>query len=141
MCEKIGPKAEKVPQARAQTCAEGGRLVSLLDELYSKVWIVRPETLAMMIAVVERTEVTPQLVAAAMHWDPAKQEAAVYAHELQIPITVCHLPPGSSTSPQEYGFPSSPPRAANSHSASVGKRLPAQWAYATTSFQQTWTTG
>ena len=35
-------------------------------------------------------------------------------------------PPGSSSSPQGKTAPSSPPRAAYSHSASVGSRLPAQ---------------
>ena len=34
-------------------------------------------------------------------------------------------PPGVSSSPQAYSAPSSPPRAANSHSASVGSIMPA----------------
>ena len=50
-------------------------------------------------------------------------------------------PPGSSSSPQGYAFPSSPPRAANSHSASVGSRAPAQAQYASASCHETWTTG
>ena len=39
-------------------------------------------------------------------------------------LAMC-LPPGVNSSPQAYSAPSSPPRAANSHSASVGKSLPA----------------
>src|SRR6185312_6073153 len=38
-------------------------------------------------------------------------------------------------------LPSSPPRAARSHSASVGRRLPAHLQWATASTQATWTTG
>src|SRR4051812_26742586 len=34
------------------------------------------------------------------------------------------LPPGANSLPQEYVMPSSPPRAANSHSASDGSSLP-----------------
>ena len=37
-------------------------------------------------------------------------------------------PPGLNSSPQANSAPSSPPRAANSHSASVGSSLPAHWA-------------
>ena len=37
-------------------------------------------------------------------------------------------PPGANSSPQANSAPSSPPRAANSHSASVGSSLPAQFA-------------
>src|SRR5215218_10280982 len=53
----------------------------------------------------------------------------------------CGRSSANGSSPQTYFFPASPPRAANSHSASVGSRLPAHWAYATASSQETWTTG
>src|SRR5581483_6114589 len=53
-----------------------------------------------------------------------------------------HTPPApGGSSPQTYGLRSSPPRAANSHSASVGSRFPAHLQYASASCQQTWTTG
>src|SRR3954453_4850867 len=51
------------------------------------------------------------------------------------------LPPGVNSSPQAYSAPSSPPRAANSHSASVGKSLPAQREYVSASANDTCTTG
>jgi hypothetical protein len=50
-------------------------------------------------------------------------------------------PPGSSASPQGKWCCASPPRAANSHSASVGSRVPLQSQYARASFHDTWTTG
>ena len=50
-------------------------------------------------------------------------------------------PPGVRSSPQAYRACSSPPRAAYSHSASVGSRFPDQAAYSLASFQETWTTG
>ena len=50
-------------------------------------------------------------------------------------------PPGSSSSPHGNALASSPPRAARSHSASVGSRVAAHALYATASFQETWTTG
>src|SRR5437764_711634 len=53
----------------------------------------------------------------------------------------CGLALENGSSPQTYFLPSSPPRAANSHSASVGSRLPAHFAYATASSQEAWTTG
>ncbi len=43
--------------------------------------------------------------------------------------------------PQTNSAPESPPRAANSHSASVGRRLPAHDAYAAASSHETCTTG
>src|SRR3954466_2493181 len=50
-------------------------------------------------------------------------------------------PLGTGSSPQVYVAPSRPPRAANSHSASVGSDLPAQAAYASASSGVMWTTG
>src|SRR5882757_8550832 len=50
-------------------------------------------------------------------------------------------PPGVNSLPQANSLSSRPPRAANSHSASVGRSLPAQLAYAAASAQETWTTG
>src|SRR3978361_405507 len=52
-----------------------------------------------------------------------------------------HRRPGRSSSPQGKRAPASPPRAAYSHSASVGSRVPAQRQYACASSQDTWTTG
>src|SRR5579871_414850 len=51
------------------------------------------------------------------------------------------LPRGVSSSPHGNLARSRPPRAARSHSASVGSRLPAQLAYAVASFHDTCTTG
>src|SRR5688572_9609537 len=48
---------------------------------------------------------------------------------------------GGGSSPQLNRLPSRPPRAANSHSASVGRRLPAHRAYAMASSHDTCTTG
>src|SRR5215813_11469356 len=56
-------------------------------------------------------------------------------------VLAIDLPPGVKSSPQTYSAPSSPPRAANSHSASVGSVLPAHVAYASTSSNATCTTG
>src|SRR5215469_5490599 len=56
-------------------------------------------------------------------------------------VLAIHSPPGLNSSPQANSAPSSPPRAASSHSASVGTALPAQLAYAATSAQATCTTG
>ena len=50
-------------------------------------------------------------------------------------------PSTSSPSPQGRRLPGSPPRAAYSHCASVGRRFPAQRQYAAASFQETCTTG
>src|SRR6266540_2959156 len=50
-------------------------------------------------------------------------------------------PPGSSSSPHGNAFALSPPRAANSHSASVGSLALAQAQYAFASSQETCTTG
>ena len=50
-------------------------------------------------------------------------------------------PSGLNVSPQTNSAPSSPPRAANSHSASVGRSFPAHWAYAAASANATCTTG
>ena len=50
-------------------------------------------------------------------------------------------PPGSSSAPHGNGFPLNPPRAAYSHSASVGSRSPAQAQYSCASDHDTWTTG
>ena len=50
-------------------------------------------------------------------------------------------PPGRASSPQVNAVPSRPPRAAYSHSASVGSRPPAQAAYACASSWATCTTG
>ena len=50
-------------------------------------------------------------------------------------------PPGSSSSPQGNAVPAAPPRAAYSHSASVGRRVPDHAQYATESPHDTWTTG
>ena len=55
-------------------------------------------------------------------------------------LLICR-PSGVNSSPQGKSACSSPPRAANSHSASVGRRLPAQAANAAASFHDTWTTG
>ena len=46
--------------------------------------------------------------------------------ERALPGVGLCMPPGVSSSPQANSAPSSPPRAANSHSASVGSALPAQ---------------
>ena len=51
------------------------------------------------------------------------------------------MPSGSRSSPQGKWWPSSGPRAARSHSASVGSRSSAQSQYATASYQLTCTTG
>src|SRR5262249_21517817 len=56
-------------------------------------------------------------------------------------VLVMTLPRRRNSSPQAYVVWSSPPRAACSHSASVGNRLSAQSAYACASSQPTWTTG
>ena len=50
-------------------------------------------------------------------------------------------PSGSRSPPQTNRWPSAPARAARSHSASVGSRLPAHSANAVASYQETWTTG
>ena len=50
-------------------------------------------------------------------------------------VLAIHCPPGVISSPQAYSAPSRPPRAANSHSASVGTCLPTHCAYASTSAQ------
>ena len=50
-------------------------------------------------------------------------------------------PPGSSSAPHGERLPSRPPRAAYSHSASVGSRPPAHAQYAAASFHDTCTTG
>src|SRR4051794_38978468 len=50
-------------------------------------------------------------------------------------------PAGANSSPQAKTAPSRPPRAARSHSASVGSDLPAHVAYASASSGATWTTG
>src|SRR5271154_1754007 len=47
----------------------------------------------------------------------------------------------ASSSPHVNLFPSRPPRAANSPSASVGSSLPAHFAKASASSKETWTTG
>src|SRR3954468_17015040 len=52
-----------------------------------------------------------------------------------------YFPPGVSSSPQEKVFPLNPPRAAYSHSASVGNRFPAQAANAVASFHDICKTG
>src|SRR5262249_25756618 len=59
------------------------------------------------------------------------------------PCQILHRwrPPGVKSSPQGYIFCSRPPRAAYSHSASVGRRLPAQRQYSVASFQETCVTG
>ena len=51
------------------------------------------------------------------------------------------VPFGTSSSPHANRAPSSPPRAAYSHSASVGSDLPAHVAYASASSYATCTTG
>src|SRR6478672_7398251 len=43
-------------------------------------------------------------------------------------VLAIHFPSGRNSSPQTYVFPDRTPRAANSNSASVGKRLPAHFA-------------
>ena len=68
------------------------------------------------------------------------------SHVLRNGNSPCHQlasssPPGDRSSPQAYSAPSIPPRAARSHSASVGNSLPAQVAYAVASSKATWTTG
>ena len=50
-------------------------------------------------------------------------------------------PPGSRSSPHGNAVPARPPRAAHSHSASVGRRVPVQRQYATASCHETCTTG
>ena len=50
-------------------------------------------------------------------------------------------PAGASSSPHTYSAASSPPRAAHSHSASVGRVLPDQAAKAAASSKAIWTTG
>src|SRR5262249_49111600 len=56
-------------------------------------------------------------------------------------VLAIHSPPGLNSPPHANSAPSSPPRAASSHSASLGMALPAQSAYAATSAQPTCTTG
>src|SRR4029079_3062272 len=50
-------------------------------------------------------------------------------------------PSGINSLPHAYSAPSSPPRAANSHSAAVGSDFPLHRAYASPSAYATWTTG
>ncbi len=56
-------------------------------------------------------------------------------------VLATHFPLGRNPSPRTYIFPDKPPRAANSNSASVGKRLPAHFEYASASGYAIWTTG
>jgi hypothetical protein len=54
--------------------------------------------------------------------------ARFWVREAALPGVGHVRPPGVNSSPQANSAPSSPPRAANSHSASVGRSLPAQCA-------------
>jgi hypothetical protein len=51
------------------------------------------------------------------------------------------FPSGVNSDPHGYVCCANPPRAANSHSASVGNRFPAHAAYAAASFHDTCVTG
>jgi len=61
----------------------------------------------------------------------------------KVPCQMLHIhrPRGVSSSPHAKRARSRPPRAAYSHWASLGSRFPAQAAYASASYQETWTTG
>ena len=74
---------------------------------------------------------------------PTKPSATrVVAGNVALPHVHAVLAAGFEVVPPgEDALPSSPPRAACSHSASVGSRLPAQRQYAVASFHDTWTTG
>lgn len=61
-------------------------LAHILGLLYDRPWCILPDTLAVFIAIAERQSVAPEIVAAALHFDPARRETAVYAHQLQIPL-------------------------------------------------------
>src|SRR5262249_32754175 len=54
--------------------------------------------------------------------------SGVLPRELTLPAVALRSFVENGSSPQTYVFPSKPPRAANSHSASVGNRLPAHFA-------------
>lgn len=51
----------------------------LLAELYAVPWAIRPEALSAIIQFLERDDLTPEVLARAMHFDPAAQAAAVKA--------------------------------------------------------------
>src|SRR4029079_4427387 len=73
---------------------------------------------------------------------PSKPSSFVFCHgNSPCQLLAIALPSGKCSSPQAKTAASSPPRAACSHSASVGSSLPAQAAYASASSQATWTTG
>ena len=65
----------------------------------------------------------------------------VVGRERALPDIAAVLPSGTSSWPQGKRRPCSPPRAANSHSVSVGRRPPAHFAYAVASVQETCVTG
>jgi ClpP class serine protease len=61
-------------------------LAHILGLLYERPWVILPDTLGVFIALAERQSVPPEEVAAALHFDQGKREAAVYAHQLQVPF-------------------------------------------------------
>ena len=73
---------------------------------------------------------------------PAKPSAhGVAAGKVPWNTFIMCAPSGSSSSPHGNTMPRRPPRAANSHSASVGRRVPLHAQNAWASFHDTWTTG
>jgi ClpP class serine protease len=51
--------------------------MSLLDHVYGVAWAIRPEALAAICRLAERDDITPEAVAAAMHFSDAFQKQAV----------------------------------------------------------------
>jgi ClpP class serine protease len=67
----------------------------LVDLVYSSAWAIRPEALAAIVSLVEREDVAAAVLAKAFHFDPGKQEAALYAQQLRIPMYGVAQRPGT----------------------------------------------
>ena len=61
-------------------------MTSLLDLVCSTTWAVRPEALQAIVGLVQREDVSRQVVASAFHFSEARQREAARAYETRIPL-------------------------------------------------------
>lgn len=61
-------------------------MANLLDLVCGSTWFIRPETLEVITAIANREDISAHAVAAAFHYDVAKQREAARAYETQIPM-------------------------------------------------------